>query len=173
MAAEAGQPVLGWRDVPVAVDQIGVLARRAAPHVRQVFLARNGMDTDAFERKLYIIRRQQHRRIFEAHGDADACYVASLSGSTLVYKGLLKGPQVPQFSLDHAHDPRSLGERRLHGSGAQGLLPLPQRPVQDHGLERDLDVHLIDAARAALERRRPVRLEFDIGNTQRSIGARL
>jgi glutamate synthase domain-containing protein 2/glutamate synthase domain-containing protein 1/glutamate synthase domain-containing protein 3 len=105
IAAEAGHPVLGWRDVPVAPDQIGALARRAAPQVRQVFLARNGKDRDAFERKLYVIRRQLHRRILEAHGEADACYVASLSSSTVVYKGLLKGPQVSQFYLD-LQDPR-------------------------------------------------------------------
>jgi glutamate synthase (NADPH) large chain len=105
IAAEAGQPVLGWRDVPVATDQIGALARRAAPQVRQVFLARNGKERDAFERKLYVIRRRLHRRILEAHGEADTCYVASLSGSTVVYKGLLKGPQVSQFYLD-LQDPR-------------------------------------------------------------------
>jgi glutamate synthase domain-containing protein 2/glutamate synthase domain-containing protein 1/glutamate synthase domain-containing protein 3 len=106
IAAEAGHPVLGWRDVPVDRDRIGELARRAAPHVRQVFLARTGRDADAFERKLYIIRRQLHRRILEVHGTTDACYVASLSGSTVVYKGLLKGPQVSQFYLD-LQDPRS------------------------------------------------------------------
>jgi glutamate synthase (NADPH/NADH) large chain len=27
IAGEAGHPVLGWRDVPVALDRIGVLAR--------------------------------------------------------------------------------------------------------------------------------------------------
>ena len=105
IAAEAGQPVLGWRDVPVALGQIGHLARSAAPHVRQVFLDRRGKEKEAFERKLYIIRRRLHRRILEAHGEADACYVASLSGSTLVYKGLLKGPQVSEFYLD-LQDPR-------------------------------------------------------------------
>jgi glutamate synthase (NADPH/NADH) large chain len=105
IAAEAGQPVLGWRDVPVALGQIGQLARSAAPHVRQVFLDRRGKQKAAFERKLYIIRRRLHRRILEAHGEADACYVASLSWSTLVYKGLLKGPQVSEFYLD-LQDPR-------------------------------------------------------------------
>src|SRR5579872_6375577 len=39
IAAEEGQPVLGWRDVPVRPDRIGRLARETAPIIRQVFLA--------------------------------------------------------------------------------------------------------------------------------------
>src|SRR5205807_10436964 len=48
IAAEAGHAVLGWRDVPLAVDRIGDLARQAAPRVRQVFLARSGKGREAF-----------------------------------------------------------------------------------------------------------------------------
>ena len=42
---EEGQHVLGWRDVPANLDQVGPVARAAAPVFRQVFVAR-GRSTD-------------------------------------------------------------------------------------------------------------------------------
>ncbi|HSS70304.1 MAG TPA: glutamate synthase large subunit [Casimicrobiaceae bacterium] len=44
---------------------------------------------------------------------------------------------------------------------------------QDHGLERALDHRLIADAKAAIEERKPVRLEYRIRNANRSVGAML
>src|ERR671935_195079 len=55
-----GQRVLGWRDVPVDPDHVGSTANESRPHIRQLFVeAGPGFehDQDAFERKLYVIRR--------------------------------------------------------------------------------------------------------------------
>ncbi|MGH7288597.1 MAG: glutamate synthase subunit alpha, partial [Myxococcota bacterium] len=55
-----GQALLGWRDVPHEPTAIGRLARAGLPRIRQVFIAAKGReaeDPDAFERKLYVIRR--------------------------------------------------------------------------------------------------------------------
>ncbi|HEX8918241.1 MAG TPA: glutamate synthase large subunit, partial [Chloroflexota bacterium] len=104
IASEEGQPVLGWRDVPVRPEVIGVVARSVAPTIRQVFLERRLKGDDAaFERKLYVIRRRLHRVIEERYRGAQSCYVASLSGRTLVYKGLLHGTQVSSFYPDLTH----------------------------------------------------------------------
>ena len=40
VVAEEGQTFLGWRDVPVSRDAIGVLAARVMPVIRQFFVAR-------------------------------------------------------------------------------------------------------------------------------------
>ena len=45
--------------------------------------------------------------------------------------------------------------------------------VQDHGLERALDHRLIADAAAAIEQKKPVRLEYRIRNAHRSVGAML
>ena len=103
IATEEGQPVLGWRDVPVEPGKIGRAAREVAPYIRQVFLQCTVSDTDAFERKLYVIRRRLHRTVERKYRGAESCYVVSLSARTLVYKGLLRGPQVPQFYPDLIH----------------------------------------------------------------------
>jgi glutamate synthase (NADPH/NADH) large chain len=95
IAVEEGQEVLGFREVPVEPGSIGKLARKVMPHFRQVFIERrNAEDRAAFERKLYVIRRRLHAI---SNG---GCYIASLSSSTVVYKGLLKGEQLPEFYPD-------------------------------------------------------------------------
>ena len=94
IVAEEGQRFLGWRDVPVEPDAAGDLARSVMPSIRQFFVENRTGDEGAFERKLYVIRRRLHK---EAEG---GCYVTSLSGRTLVYKGLLKGKQVMGFYPD-------------------------------------------------------------------------
>ena len=96
--AEEGQRVLGWRDVPVKETHLGDLARASLPTIRQVFIARDILGEDAFERKLYVIRKRIERAIREsAIPDRGACYLSSLSCRTLVYKGLLLPDQLPRF----------------------------------------------------------------------------
>ena len=59
-----GQRLLGWRKVPVDPDgaDIGKAARRAMPVIEQLFVAAaDGTDPDAFERKLYLIRKHATR----------------------------------------------------------------------------------------------------------------
>jgi glutamate synthase (NADPH/NADH) large chain len=97
VVAEEGQRFLGWRDVPVEPDEIGKLARSVMPRIRQFFVGRQGLDEDGFERKLYVIRRQVHKAV---HESGNLCYIASLSARTVVYKGLLKGEQLPGFYPD-------------------------------------------------------------------------
>ena len=55
-----GQRVVGWRDVPVDKDYVGITANLYAPYVKQLVVAASdelAADQDAFERKLYVIRR--------------------------------------------------------------------------------------------------------------------
>ncbi|MDQ3925452.1 MAG: glutamate synthase subunit alpha, partial [Actinomycetota bacterium] len=107
VVAEEGQRFLGWRDVPVELGEIGKLSRSVMPRIRQFFVGRRGLDEDGFERKLYVIRRQIHRAVHEGgkrynlvSESGKRCYVASLSARTVVYKGLLKGEQLPGFYPD-------------------------------------------------------------------------
>jgi glutamate synthase (NADPH/NADH) large chain len=97
VAAEEGQRILAFRDVPVNPEAAGRLARGVMPRIRQFFVERNARDEAAFERKLYVLRRRMHNLV---HRGPSRCYVASLSSRTLVYKGLLKGEQLPEFYPD-------------------------------------------------------------------------
>src|SRR5579875_873249 len=100
---EEGLKFLGWRAVPVVESACGTIARRAMPVIKQAFVAPAEMvkDGDAFERKLYVVRRQieNHVRAAQLHQN-DLFYVCSFSARTLVYKGQLISTQIPQFFPD-------------------------------------------------------------------------
>ncbi len=97
---EEGQHLIGWRTVPTDDSSLGNTARACEPVVRQVFIARNSKlsDDDAFERKLYVIRKRAANEINYAQMPGyDYFYVPSLSHRTIVYKGMLLPEQVPAF----------------------------------------------------------------------------
>ncbi len=101
--ASEGQILLGWRDVPTDNSGLSVRTKEVEPVIRQVFIARgsNGMDEDALERKLYIIRKKSGHAIQALklrHGKE--FYVPSMSTRTLVYKGMLLAHQVGEYFLD-------------------------------------------------------------------------
>jgi glutamate synthase domain-containing protein 2/glutamate synthase domain-containing protein 1/glutamate synthase domain-containing protein 3 len=99
--AEEGQQILGWRTVPVNQDALGRTARQSRPEIRQVFvLSGPGYgDPDAFERKLYVIRRCIEKRLKE---EAPGFHIPSFSSRTLCYKGLLLAHQIKRFYSDLA-----------------------------------------------------------------------
>ncbi len=97
------QPVLGWRDVPVDESYLGESVKPDAPLIRQVFIGRgnNVADIDAFERKLYVIRKVAHRHMREAGLRGPDCfYIASMSARTLLYKGMVLAGNLVFFYQD-------------------------------------------------------------------------
>ena len=98
-----GQELLGWRDVPVDDRGLGEAVKASEPTIRQVFVGRglSTPDVDAFDRKLYVIRKRSGHAI-KALGlsRAHEFYVPSFSATTLVYKGMLLAHQVGEFYLD-------------------------------------------------------------------------
>ena len=105
-----GLAILGWRDVPVDNSSLGKTAVAAEPHMAQVFVSRSAgiKDDEAFERKLYIVRKQAEQRIRynkDAAGNdvipgGSVFYVTSLSARTITYKGMLMSEQVEKYYAD-------------------------------------------------------------------------
>jgi glutamate synthase domain-containing protein 2/glutamate synthase domain-containing protein 1/glutamate synthase domain-containing protein 3 len=96
---EEGLTLLGWRDTPVYASAIGRVARASQPYIQQIFMrCPEGMDEDAFERKLYVVRKRAENEVRESGiEDAEMFYLPSLSCRTIVYKGLLLAPQIANF----------------------------------------------------------------------------
>ncbi len=101
VAMEAGQTVIGWRDVPTDNSSLGQTAQASEPFMQQVFIRRgeNIADELAFERKLYVIRKRSHGAIRKPGIDRH-WYPASISCRTLVYKGMLMPEQVAKYYPD-------------------------------------------------------------------------
>ena len=93
-----GQKLLGWREVPIDEQQTGEVAGACRPVIRQLFVGAGeaqAVDQDAFERKLYVIRR-----ICELTAEDPGLYVTSSSSRTINYKGMLISFQLAAFYSD-------------------------------------------------------------------------
>jgi glutamate synthase domain-containing protein 2/glutamate synthase domain-containing protein 1/glutamate synthase domain-containing protein 3 len=98
-----GQQLLGWRRVPVDNRALGELSRQMEPAIRQVFIGRGPSvaDEQAFERRLYVIRKIAENRIRASRlAQRHMFHVPSLSSRTLVYKGMLQADQLPAYFPD-------------------------------------------------------------------------
>ena len=101
LARAEGARLLGWRDLPVRSEALGKAAADR-PRIRQVFLAVTGPDgTDlsgiALDRVAFCVRRRAER---ETRKRRVPLYFPSLSGRTLVYKGMLTPAQLDGFFPD-------------------------------------------------------------------------
>ncbi|MFE7413382.1 glutamate synthase large subunit [Streptomyces laurentii] len=105
IAAEEGLTVLGWRDVPVSPELLGVSARATMPVFRQLFVADSATADSAtgeapaapvtgiaLDRKAFVLRKRAERET--------GTYFPSLSARTLVYKGMLTTGQLEPFFPD-------------------------------------------------------------------------
>ena len=64
---EEGLSLIGWRDTPVYASAIGRVARASQPYIQQIFVRCGpGLDEDAFERKLYVVRKRAENEIRES-----------------------------------------------------------------------------------------------------------
>ena len=94
---EEKQTLIGWRTAPTNKDGLSEIAGSSAPIVRQVFVRKNASDRLAFERKLYVIRKQVEHW---AEKQGFEFYCPSFSSQTMVFKGLLAPEEVSSFYKD-------------------------------------------------------------------------
>lgn len=92
--------LFGWRKVPVRRHVLGDKALATCPEMEQVLIGRpeDGVDTDEYERRLYLCRREIEQRAQEE--GLTELYLPSFSSRTLVYKGLMVSPQLDKFYCD-------------------------------------------------------------------------
>ncbi len=96
---KGGYTIFGWRQVPVDIDVIGEKANATRPEIEQIMIGKvRGMDDDALETDLYIIRRRIERAA-ETESIKDF-YICSLSCRSIIYKGMFLAEQLSAFYPD-------------------------------------------------------------------------
>jgi len=108
IVALEGQVFLGWRALVTDNTPLGASARAVEPRMFHALLGRGPRvpDSDAFERKLYVIRKRFETAIADSGlDDHKYFYFSSLSCRTLVYKGMLTPSQVAVYFNDDLGDP--------------------------------------------------------------------
>jgi glutamate synthase domain-containing protein 2/glutamate synthase domain-containing protein 1/glutamate synthase domain-containing protein 3 len=96
-----GLHVAAYRSIPVDASVLGEEARRTLPSMTHCFIARPPhCRTDAsFERVLYAARQRTRTELF-SRGISKEFFFTSLSGSTIIYKGLVRAEVLDRFYLD-------------------------------------------------------------------------
>ena len=102
IVGEEGLRVLGWRAVPIDDSMIGPTAQSVIPSFHHLFVddpaGASGIELD---RKLFVARKRcEHEITNGASTVGPAVYFPSLSCRTIVYKGMLTTPQLPEFFPD-------------------------------------------------------------------------
>lgn len=107
-ASQAGLTVLGWREVPVQPQVLGIQAKQNQPQIEQLLVTSPTLSGDELERELYLVRRKAGRVLLAQTGDLAAAlkdyYVCSFSCRTIVYKGMVRSEVLAQFYQDLQDD---------------------------------------------------------------------
>jgi glutamate synthase (NADPH/NADH) large chain len=107
IVAAQGQQLVGWRKVPVQTERadIGPTAKAGEPNIEMLVIAAGkGLSGEAFERQLYLIRKQASHRLRGdvSMSEAKMFYVCSLSTKVIIYKGMLTTEQLFKYFPDLA-----------------------------------------------------------------------
>jgi len=92
-----GIEIIGWREVPVAQEELGLQAQKTCPVIKHLIMTKpEGMDPLAFERQLYLCRRTIE------HGTTEIAnfYMPTFSSRLIGYKGLAMPATLKAFYLD-------------------------------------------------------------------------
>lgn len=95
--------ILGWRNVPVAIENLGKIAAEKEPTIMQVFVGKNGLDLteDQFKAKMFMARKIAEHKVAESKiSESHQFYFASFSTSTIIYKGLLMPEDISRYYID-------------------------------------------------------------------------
>ncbi len=99
-ANKLGLLSIGWREVPINSSVLGPQAKETAPFIEQWLLEKN-LQAEEFENLLFRLRKRIQSRFSSASIDlSEKPYLASLSGRTVVYKGMVRSKVLSEFFLD-------------------------------------------------------------------------
>ncbi|MGB5463528.1 MAG: glutamate synthase subunit alpha, partial [Aureibaculum sp.] len=98
-----GLEILGWRDVPVDHANLGKIAAKTEPKVKQLFVGKNKLElTDLqFNAKLFASKKITEHAIKRSKiAERNYFYLPSFSSTTIIYKGLLIPEDIRRYYTD-------------------------------------------------------------------------
>ncbi len=99
VVSNRGLHFFGWRQVPVNPKVLGFKARTTLPTIEHFLIGKKGpMEAIAYERKLFLIRKEIEHRVWE--GGVEEVYIPSLSCRTIAYKAFLVSRGLEGFYED-------------------------------------------------------------------------
>jgi glutamate synthase (ferredoxin) len=94
--------IVGWREVPVKPEVLGVQARENQPRIEQVMVySAKGNTGDDLDRQLFLARRSSGVALKQdGLVWGEDIYICSFSCRTIVYKGMVRSAILGEFYLD-------------------------------------------------------------------------
>ncbi|MGB5522217.1 MAG: glutamate synthase subunit alpha, partial [Polyangiales bacterium] len=156
-----GQRLLGWRVVPTDPDgaNLGPTALESMPQIEQLFIAAaEGLDQDAFERQLYVIRKSAASplRVDESLKQRSMLYACSLSSRTIIYKGMLACEQVLPFYGDLTDPDYETHLAMVHSRFATNTFPTWERAQPLRCLSHNGEINTLRGNKNAMRSRQGV-----------------
>jgi glutamate synthase (NADPH/NADH) large chain len=98
-ALRFGFYIYGWRQVPVNTAVIGEKAQATRPEIEQIMLSPPpGLVGEDLERVLFLCRKRIEKRV--AASNLNNFYICSLSGKSIIYKGMFLAEHIDEFYPD-------------------------------------------------------------------------
>jgi glutamate synthase (ferredoxin) len=160
--------VIGWREVPVRPEVLGVQARANQPRIEQIFVTSDaGLEGDELDRKLYVARSRVGKQL------AEDFYICSFSCRTIVYKGMVRSEILGEFYLDLKNPSYQSAFAVYHRRFSTNTMPKwplaqPMRLLGHNGeintllgninwmVARETNLHIPNWTDAELERLKPI-----------------
>jgi glutamate synthase (ferredoxin) len=98
-----GLEIIGWRNVPVDTSNLGKIASKTEPKIKQLFVGKNNLELTEiqFNAKLFAARKiAQHIIIKSRISERNYFYLPSFSTTTIIYKGLLIPEDIRRYYTD-------------------------------------------------------------------------
>ncbi len=102
-----GLKILGWREVPVNQEVLGVIAAQTEPNIQQIFIGKGQKELSPheFNIKLYIARKIAENKISKSKlSQKSFFYLPSLSPRTIIYKGLLRAQDISNYYTELSNE---------------------------------------------------------------------
>lgn len=97
VVAARGHKVIGWREVPVNFDELGKTAQKTCPTIKHLLIENvTGLERQAYERSLYLCRRQLEKEFKGVEG----FYMPTFSSRLIGYKALAMSEALRSFYTD-------------------------------------------------------------------------
>ena len=149
---EASLRAVVWRRVPTNDAVLGRLGRASRPGLAHLVIARpEGLGDGPFDQRLFRARRE-----IEAAARSlglDDLYVASMSHRTIVYKALLRAPQLREFYADLKNPRYATAFAVFHNRYCTNTHPSWSRTQPFRQLAHNGEINTIDGNRRWMEAR--------------------
>lgn len=159
-----GLTLMHLRNVPTCPEILGESALAAEPDIKQIFIT-GFTDSEAADRKLYIIRKKIENKVRKSEiSSKEDFYIVSLSTKNIIYKGMLSSLQLRNYFPDLTNNYFTSGLALVHSRFSTNTFPTWGLAQPFRLLAHNGEINTIRGNRGWMEARESVLSSPGLGN---------